>query len=407
MGTEAASKQVGVTHERLETRDYLFFKINFVFPFFKPIFVISVNIERRKVMKKLTYLAMAMTASLALGLTACSKDDKDDNTNTGTTTQEERNDIDKAMESMSGVVASAMSPDGFMAQVSDKEFVLSLLPPVLEARNVFDVKELTKDGRFNYQAATGSYVWDEESSKWTTSAGENISLSFPSNFSSENNCNVTVNGYTDQAVTIDGRTAYVPTSTSAVFTKDGARLATMNFNATYSADGMPENVEVASYTKPIATTTALNRTSEKAYTFTTTSVDETTQSKISISAGFNVPENKEALENAVSDVVVTMSNNGLTLAGAIDAKALAELVKQGKRPTPSDINGLLDMNVEYAGRNVGKLNIEEGQNGIPALTIEYNDGTTQNANVLLNGVVDMMTEFDPAMIESILKMILK
>ena len=358
-------------------------------------------------MKKLTYLAMVMTASLALGLTACSKDDKDDNTNTGTTTQEERNDIGKAMESMSGVVASAMSPDGFMAQVSDKEFVLSLLPPVLEARNVFDVKELTKDGRFNYQAATGSYVWDEESSKWTTSAGENISLSFPSNFSSENNGNVTVNGYTDQAVTIDGHTAYVPTSTRAVFTKDGARLATMNFNATYSADGMPENVEVASYTKPIATTTALNRTSEKAYTFTTTSVDETTQSSISISAGFNVPENKEALEDAVSDVVVTMSNNGLTLAGAIDAKALAELVKQGKRPTPSDINGLLDMNVEYAGRNVGKLNIEEGQNGIPALTIEYNDGTTQNANVLLNGVVDMMTEFDPAMIESILKMILK
>ncbi|MBR6078384.1 MAG: hypothetical protein IKP63_08535, partial [Paludibacteraceae bacterium] len=215
------------------------------------------------------------------------------------------------------------------------------------------------------------------------------------------------NGYTDMAVTIDGRTAYVPTSTSAVFTKDGARLATMNFNATYSADGMPENVEVASYTKPIATTTALNRTSEKTYSFTTTSVDETTQSKISISAGFNVPENKEALEDAVSDVVVTMSNNGLTLAGAIDAKALAELVKQGKRPTPSDINGLLDMNVEFAGRNVGKLNIEEGQNGIPALTIEYNDGTTQNANVLLNGVVDMMTEFDPAMIESILKMILK
>lgn len=379
-----------------------------MFLFLNPIFVISVNIERRKVMKKLTYLAMAMTASLALGLTACSKDDKDDNTNTGTTTQEERNDIGKAMESMSGVVASAMSPDGFMAQVSDKEFVLSLLPPVLEARNVFDVKELTKDGRFNYQAATGSYVWDEESSKWTTSAGENISLSFPSNFSSENNCNVTVNGYTDQVVTMaNGQTAYLPTSTSAVFTKDGARLATMNFNATYSADGMPENVEVASYTKPIATTTALNRTSEKAYTFTTTSVDETTQSSISISAGFNVPENKEALEDAVSDVVVTMSNNGLTLAGAIDAKALAELVKQGKRPTPSDINGLLDMNVEYAGRNVGKLNIEEGQNGIPALTIEYNDGTTQNANVLLNGVVDMMTEFDPAMIESILKMILK
>ena len=33
---------VGVTYETLETRDYLFFKINFVFPFFKPIFVISV-----------------------------------------------------------------------------------------------------------------------------------------------------------------------------------------------------------------------------------------------------------------------------------------------------------------------------------------------------------------------------
>ena len=31
-----------VTHETLETRDYLFFKINFMFPFFKPIFVISV-----------------------------------------------------------------------------------------------------------------------------------------------------------------------------------------------------------------------------------------------------------------------------------------------------------------------------------------------------------------------------
>lgn len=358
-------------------------------------------------MKRLTYLAMAMTASLALGLTACSKDDKDDNTNTGTTTQEERNDIGKAMESMSGVVASAMSPDGFFSQVINENFVLSALPVMYDVKNIFNIQELTKGNRFNYQAATGSYVWDEESSKWTTSAGENISLSFPSNFSSENNCNVTVNGYTDQAVTIDGHTAYVPTSTSAVFTKDGARLATMNFNATYSADGMPENVEVASYTKPIATTTALSRTSEKAYTFTTTSVDETTQSSISISAGFNVPENKEALEDAVSDVVVTMSNNGLTLAGAIDAKTLAELVKQGKRPTPSDISELLDIDVELNGTNVGKLKMEEGQNGIPSLVIEYKDGTTQNANVLLNGVVDMMTEFDPAMIESILKMILK
>ena len=359
-------------------------------------------------MKKLTYLAMVMTASLALGLTACSKDDKDDNTNTGTTTQEERNDIGKAMESMSGVVASAMSPDGFFSQVINENFVLSALPVMYDVKNIFNIQELTKGNRFNYQEAKGAYAWDAENSERTVAEGDKISFSFPSSNGGDNDCNVTINGYTDQVVTMaNGQTAYLPTSTSAVFTKDGARLATMNFNATYSADGMPENVEIASYTKPIATTTALNRTSEKAYTFTTTSVDETTQSKISISAGFNVPENKEALEDAVSDVVVTMSNNGLTLAGAIDAKALAELVKQGKRPTPSDISELLDIDVELNGTNVGKLKMEEGQNGIPSLVIEYNDGTTQNANVLLNGVVDMMTEFDPAMIESILKMILK
>ena len=357
-------------------------------------------------MRKIHFIS-ALTLTMLVSVCSCSKDDKDDNTNTGSTTQEERNNIDKSMEGMSGVIASAMSPDGFMAQVSDKEFVMSVLPTLFEARNLFNVNELTKDDRFNYQSATGSYVWDEEKGEWTTAAGETISFSFPSNASSVNNCNITVNGYTDQAVTIDGQTVYLPTSTSAVFTKDGSRLASINFNATYSANGIPESIEVASYTKPVATTTALNRTSEKTFSFTTISVDETTQSKATISANFNIPENESELENAVSDVVVTMSNNGLTLAGAIDTKAIVELAKQGKRPTTSDINGLLDINVEYAGRNVGKLNIEEDQNGIPGLIIEYNDGTTQNANVLLNGVVNMIAELDPEMIENMLKMFSK
>jgi len=46
-------------------------------------------------------------------------------------------------------------------------------------------------------------------------------------------------------------------------------------------------------------------------------VDETTQSKISISAGFNVPENKEALEDAVCRIEPAMVLCASVLVGVI------------------------------------------------------------------------------------------
>lgn len=339
---------------------------------------------------------MAIAAMIAA--TSCSKDDKDEKTNTGTTTKEERDNIENSMENMSGVIASMMTQEGFLSQVGNKEFVTAVLPVMYDARNLFDVRELTSGGKFNYQQATGSYVWDAENAEWTVSDGDAISFSFPSATGGANDCNVTINGYTDQAVTIDGQTAYLPTSTSATFTKDGARLASMTFNATYAQNGVPESIEVASYSKPFTTTTSVSRASEKTFTFTTASVDDITNSRTSISANFNIPESQEDLKNVVSDVVISMSNNGLTFAGTVNANALAEMALQNKKPTVADINEILDIDVEYAGRNVGKLNIEETANGFPQLTIEYKDGTTQNANSLLDGLVDMILELDPEVI---------
>ena len=215
--------------------------------------------------KKLQFFCTALMSGLML--VSCGTDTNEDLTDapysTLTVEQHKQKIQDEglaAMEQMDGMtqleavgtMAEFMSYFSMMGQQNDQmDAVASLLSPVSKLnenvlaltvgrRRVETVETLSS--KFN--EAAGIYTYDPSTETWTRQASTTeITFNFPIGGSLTNNGKITINHLEVLNSTNSSLNTELPVSLDVVLKKNNTALFTMSYDAAYTSEGLPSNVE--------------------------------------------------------------------------------------------------------------------------------------------------------------------
>jgi len=96
--------------------------------------------------------------------------------------------------------------------------------------------EISNQKRFNYSNYLGRYTWDFETKLWVKTSSNSIILEFPSSeAATTNNAVITIDSYSDEMITMEGKTAWLPSEVYFKIEKDGIKLMSIDLaEASYS-----------------------------------------------------------------------------------------------------------------------------------------------------------------------------
>ena len=249
-----------------------------------------------------------------------------------------------------------------------------------------------ENNRFKYNDYRGKYTWNKSNREWTKSSNSTISFYFPSDsVRADNNCELNLTNYSDQACNIEGDYTYLPTAINVVFNKDKVNLAKLNFSAKYNSYGIPQNAELALYAHPLnANITLKQESSAKFYgNFTLENKKNGSQTNIEARVVLSNTVNKytDFSDIELRNIQATVKQDKMTIRGSIDLSSII-----GKSPTISDINKSMNFEVLYDNQKVGTLKAEE-VSGERAIFIVYKDGPEENTNMLYDEFLSEMKGF--------------
>jgi hypothetical protein len=253
---------------------------------------------------------------------------------------------------------------------------------LLDALDTQNVLGTTPDGRLTFQ--TGEFSWN--GSSWTSSSSSNdLILNFPTEEGINNNARFTLSTYTDQAVTIEGKTQYLPTTIdvslsvggSEIFSVDlsGTDFYTETLNTSSGATQLPRQFALDILTAPIRHSVDYSSPSKREFDLDVELTKASNQQRIlRFLVGLTFMQNFDAASGA-GDVQTVEGELGfgpdVVLAYTVDVAGLDQL---GTSPSPQDINNQFTATMRYRGSKMGT--IEWGTlNGQPNALFVYNDGS--------------------------------
>ena len=253
---------------------------------------------------------------------------------------------------------------------------------LLDALDTQNVLGTTPDGRLTFQ--TGEFSWN--GSSWTSSSSSNdLILNFPTEEGINNNARFTLSTYTDQAVTIEGKTQYLPTTIdvslsvggSEIFSVDlsGTDFYTETLNTSSGATQLPRQFALDILTAPIRHSVDYSSPSKREFDLDVELTKASNQQRIlRFLVGLTFTQNFDAASGA-GDVQTVEGELGfgpdVVLAYTVDVAGLDQL---GTSPSPQDINNQFTAEMRYKGGKMGT--IEWGTlNGQTDVLFVYNDGS--------------------------------
>jgi hypothetical protein len=242
----------------------------------------------------------------------------------------------------------------------------------------------TPDGRLTY--SSGEYDWDSNNQEWDPPASSNsLVLNFPTAEGINNNATFTLSAYSDEAVTLEGRTQYLPTTVDASLTVDGKELFSVDLSGTdfytetlNTSDGayqLPRQFMLDILTAPLRHTLDYESPSKREFDIDFELSKANTQERIlRLLVGLTFTQNFDAASGA-GDVQIVEGEIGfgpdVVLAYTVDVAGLDQL---GTSPSPQEINNQFTATMRYRGSKMGV--IEWGTlNGQPNALFVYNDGS--------------------------------
>lgn len=266
------------------------------------------------------------------------------------------------------------------------EFV-TLLGEKLE--DVVNFNNIEKEKRFNFASFAGRYTWDNSSKQWNKTSHNSIIALFPSSETqSANNCEAGITAYTDKACDIEGKTTYLPTKVNAYFSKDGAKLASVDITADYTNYGIPKKATADIYAKPININASLTQETASKYKASVSITDETdSNNNLSVTceaALSNSVDSYTDLDDCeINNLRFTVTQSAMVINGTVDLKTLNNI----SRPSVTDINSCFNLEVNYNNQKIGTLKVEEVGNE-RYLFIYYKDNTKENTSIYYDSFVN-------------------
>ena len=271
------------------------------------------------------------------------------------------------------------------------EFTVKMVDELV---NILPIDNIADEGRFNMAEFSGKYTWNNSTQKWNKTVSNNtIQILFPANATGTNNCDLGVTSYTDKLCDIYGNTIYLPTKLNSYFTKNGEKLAGVDLTASFTNYGIPQNVNVNVYAKPLAISTTLKQESASRYAANVSVKDETNSANsLSVNGEITFTNNINSYSDFddfdINYMKCTITQHNLTIDGTIDFKQINGFFNIFDASV-SQINSSLNVNVLYENKKIGTLGVEEvGKYKDRYVFIYYSDGTKDNTRIFYQDFLD-------------------
>lgn len=276
---------------------------------------------------------------------------------------------------------------GFTTAATGKQTSTPLGFTLIDALSAEGIVQ-TANGRLSFQ--TGEYNWNSSNGAWGPStSSNNLVLNFPTVAGGSNNATFTLAAYTDEAVTIDGRTEYLPKTIDVSLSVAGTEIFAIDLSGTEfypetldlsdDATQIPRQFLLQILTAPQRHTFDFNSPSKREFDFDFELEKASNQQRVlrfligvTLSEDFDAVSSTQSVQTVDGEIGI---GPNLTVAYSVDVDGANNL---GDNPSIQEINDQFDATVRYQGRRVGT--IEWGQTTVENTQIEtallvYNDGS--------------------------------
>ncbi|MDR2286041.1 MAG: hypothetical protein LBE04_00985 [Prevotellaceae bacterium] len=260
---------------------------------------------------------------------------------------------------------------------------------------IVDFDKIGNEGRFNFATVAGRYVWDNSSKRWNKTSHNSVLVLFPSSENKgSNDCEAAITAYEDKQCDIEGDIIYLPTKANIYLKQNDEKLFSTDLTADFSEYGIPKQVTVNVYTKPLNFDISLAQESPTKFKAEVSIADETKSKN-------NLIINCEAtLSNGLSKysdfddmylnvLKFNIRQHELSIVGTVDLKTLDQL-----NNTAENINKCTNFEVFHKTQKTGTLKIVDLDDN-KYLYIVYKDGTQENTSIYYDSFIeDIKTMFE-------------
>lgn len=247
--------------------------------------------------------------------------------------------------------------------------------------------------RLRFDESKGEYAWNAEANQWVEQGGsDSVILRFPaSEGATSNNATFEMSQYSDTPVTVDGSTAYLPTSGAASIRVDGTEVFAVDLSgASYTTEEgigvpIPQSFSLEILTAPHTHAVDLNENSSTDFDFSF-DLSNGDQLVAGLSIGAQLAtDNYDELEGTDVEQLSgeVRISSALTVPYTIEVGELAVF----DNPTEEQINNRIDATVQYQGQQIATLRYDEAAEEIEVV---YSDGTVDPASVFYNNFLEEM-----------------
>jgi hypothetical protein len=261
--------------------------------------------------------------------------------------------------------------------------------------DVVDFDRIETEGRFNFAAFAGQYVWNSGGNRWDKTPDNAVFIMFPSSENkTSNDCEAAITAYEDKSCDIEGSDIYLPTKANIYLKKDGEKLFSTDLAASYSGYGIPKQITANVYAKPLKFDISLAQESPSKFKADVNIEDETKSEnnlvincEATLSGGLTQYSDLDDMELNV--LKFNVGQHELSIVGTVDIKTL-----NGLKSTAANINECTNFEVFYKTQKVGTLTVVDLDDSL-YLFIVYKDGTRENTSIYYDGFIsDIETIFE-------------
>jgi hypothetical protein len=266
------------------------------------------------------------------------------------------------------------------------EMLVEKLGDVIDSEEVFD------EDRFSFESLSGSYVWDNTKESWNKNQNSTVLVSFPSSKSkTSNDIEAAITAYEDTKCDIEGEEIYLPTKVNIYLKKDNEKLFSTDVAASFTNYGIPKQVDVNVYAKPLTFDVSLKQDSPKKFKVGISIKDETEEkNNLAINCEATLSNDLDKYSDfddmELNSLKFDITQHELSIVGSVDLKTLS-----GLSETTESINKCIDFTVSHKTQIVGTLKAVD-EDDETYLYIVYKDGTQENTSIYWEQFIEDIEE---------------
>jgi len=319
-----------------------------------------------------------------------------------TTVEEDKENVQRSFDDLTGCAMEVRDARTFTelfqnflgmtdGEIMNEEWVNDVTGGLEE---VFDFDHVEENSGFDMAFHAGTFVYNANTSSWNkvSDVSDRVVLQFPSNpDATTNNVELVLDRYTDELVTMDGESVSLPTTMHAALTIDGNMAFEISLdNITYSDDSetqLPTSMTASVFMDPINLEIDLSSSSATAYEMGM-SIQNSGLCDVSVQTQFELADtDMNTMDMASFNQAAVQINLGrLSFRTMGDLASVLEL----EDPTDSQINSMVDLDLFFEEFKIADIEINDDMETILLL---YKDGSTEEANSLLEDIEEILAEF--------------